>query len=137
MTDHPTPPNYPDPPGPLDPPDRRVCGDRAHLPTRLVLLALRLAPSREGQREDVQRELRCVMEEAHAGAHHGFAMELDGVDTGSVWTRWLAGEEPGDVVVLADCNAARADGMDACGEFAGHPGAHSWELDDPWRATRA
>jgi hypothetical protein len=130
MTDHPTAPTS------HNPPKRPACGSRAYLPTVLVPLAVGLAPAGSGEPADVQRQLRCVLEEHHEGPHYGFVLDLEGIGTGAVWTRWRTEEEPGAVFVLADCDLGSPDGMDACEEFAGHPGGHTWQLADPWRDAR-
>lgn len=112
----------------------RVCGARTYLPGRLVPMALKLARTTagDGDPNDVQRMLRCPLTQHHDGPHHGFVMDLDGVDTGSVWTPWRTGDEPALVMVLGDCPGRSQDGTRACEEFAGHPGAHTWQLPDPW-----
>jgi hypothetical protein len=59
-------------------------------------------------------------------------LQLDGIDTGAVWTSWT--ERPTAVEVRADCGAvsAREHGSQPCCEFDGHPGAHTYDTYDPW-----
>jgi hypothetical protein len=118
------------------PVNRPPCGALAYLGGALVPLALEVAGGEPHTADDVLRHLRCELERGHEGPHHGLVLNLDGVETGSVWTRWGAGISPQDVVVLADCDGASEDGMEACAEYAGHPGGHTWELDGSWRAAR-
>ncbi|HEY5833459.1 hypothetical protein [Streptomyces sp.] len=107
-----------------------VCGARAYLPEALVPLALRLETRADRATErDVERHLRCTLESHEAGPHWELVMDLDGPDTGSVWTYWADGSAPESVVVLPDCPGA--DGQ-PCTEYARHPGGHSPELHDPW-----
>jgi hypothetical protein len=115
---------------------RPVCGERAFLRAALADVARQFgsgpAPAREPV--DVQRHLRCTLEDHATADHHAFVMELDGIDTGSVWARWARGHQPATVLVLPDCPATSCDqAQEPCCEFAGHPGGHTWELDDPWR----
>ncbi|MEW2547786.1 hypothetical protein AB0910_18780 [Streptomyces sp. NPDC047002] len=110
-----------------------LCGATARLPERLALAALRLAPEPYGEPEDarLERDLWCTREAHGADEHHALVRELDGVRTGAVWTRWRDGGRPRTVTVLPDCPAVmtRTDGgSEACAEFLGHPGGHSWEL---------
>lgn len=114
-----------------------TCGNMAYLPTALVPLALAAHAEGTYGREDVQRQLRCGLEKHHDGAHHGFVMELAGADSGSVWTRWVTDAAPEAVVVLPDCDGRTEDGKDVCEEFAGHPGRHTWQLEDPWHNALA
>ncbi|WP_052397684.1 hypothetical protein [Streptomyces sp. NRRL F-5123] len=81
--------------------------------------------------EDVERDLRCTLDAHALGDHHAFVLEVPGRDTGAVWTRWTRGHAPAVVLVLPDCPAA-----EPCCEFAGHPGAHTWQfLPAPFTPT--
>jgi anti-sigma regulatory factor (Ser/Thr protein kinase) len=113
----------------LPAPVRPACGERAYLPERLVPAALSAGPGAEPV--DVERELRCPLEAHTTGDHHAFVRELSGPDTGAVWTRWTRGHLPSAVLVLPDCPAVRThdSSYEPCAEFAGHPGAHSWQLN--------
>ncbi len=117
-----------------------ICGERAVLPARLVEAARVLAVPSTVQPYEIQAEPVCTLEEHVVGAHWGFVRDLDGPNTGSVWTPWTAGRGPDAVVVLPDCAAVSGD-AEPCGEFAAHPGAHSWELrdrpEDPPKVQRA
>lgn len=109
-----------------------VCGQRALLPRHLISAALAFATCGSASPRDVEKKLRCPLE-THVGEHHGFVMHLDGVDTGSVWTSWTDGQLPEIVTVRDDCDAvsSRERGRQSCCEFAGHPGAHTYDVDDP------
>lgn len=114
---------------------RPMCGERVLLPSRLVEDALAVEPAASAGTDDVERDLRCTLE-AHAdGDHYGFVREPAGAGPGGVWTRWESGQQPGAILVLPDCEAAGPPetGREACGEFAGHPGGHTWELAERWR----
>jgi len=109
---------------------RLICGARTALPAQLVVDALALAGPGNARLDEVQAELLCTLEEHTVGAHWGFVMDLDLPDTGSVWTPWTGGFGPSAVVVLPDCPAVSTGTRERCGEFAAHPGAHSWEVGD-------
>lgn len=114
--------------------DRPVCGERASLPTGLVHTAWKFAPD-IATAGDIQRELRCTLEQHTGGDHHAFVMHLAGTDSGSVWTRWTRGNDPATVLVLLDCDAVSpGPGFEPCCEFASHSGGHTWQVADPWRA---
>ncbi|MFJ2957071.1 hypothetical protein [Streptomyces sp. NPDC087270] len=82
-------------------------------------------------REDVFATLVCTIE-AHGGpVHYGAALNLRGPDAGTVWALWREGETARAAIEIPDCPAVRAEDDDACSEFAGHPGGHSWTLGDP------
>ncbi|WP_188281633.1 hypothetical protein [Streptomyces sp. CBMA29] len=114
---------------------RPVCGERTYLSAELADRA-RDFPSRRGaaEPEDVQRQLRCTLESHDSGDHHAFVMELDGPESGSLWTRWIRGHHPTAVFALPDCQAVgpAPDSVPCC-EYADHPGAHTWQVTDPWR----
>lgn len=112
---------------------RPVCGERSHLPEHLVRAALGHGTC-DGEPADVERQLRCTLEAHTTGDHHAFVTELAGATTGAVWTRWIRGHLPTAVVVLADCPAVSTHGSrEPCADFAGHAGAHSWQLADATR----
>lgn len=118
-------------------PSRRVpvCGVQTTLPPDLVPVTLAFDRAAGARPEDVEVNLRCVLQ-AHAdGEHHGFVMELDGIDSGAVWATWTD-EPPTAVEVRADCRAVSPPerGSQPCCEFAGHPGAHTFDTDDSWAA---
>jgi anti-sigma regulatory factor (Ser/Thr protein kinase) len=109
---------------------RQVCGERTYLPARLVTAALEEGVCSGAEPDDVERQLRCTLEAHTTGDHHAFVRELAGPATGAVWTRWTRGHLPTAVVVLADCPAVDTYGasQEGCADFAGHAGAHSWQL---------
>ncbi|MFI0721720.1 hypothetical protein [Streptomyces sp. NPDC021224] len=105
------------------------CGERAALPAELAGAAQRLAPPGSAGPEDVERELRCVLEAHALGDHHAFVLELP--RDGAVWTAWTRGRPPQGVTVRADCpGVGPLPAREPCGEFAGHPGAHTWGVGD-------
>lgn len=107
-----------------------VCGAREYLPAALVPAAIALEKQvGEATETDVERHVRCTIQEHEDGLHTAFVMDLDGVHTGSVWTSWATGEQPAAVFVMADCDGA--DG-EPCREFRRHPGGHSHQIHDPW-----
>ena len=108
-----------------------VCGARAYLPGRLVPQAVALAAPGTAEAGDVQRHVRCTLQAHAGGLHAGFVMQLDGVDTGSVWTHWTRGTLPAAVVVHPDCPATHPPTREPCCEYAGHPGGHTYEITDP------
>ncbi|MFI0937407.1 hypothetical protein [Streptomyces sp. NPDC021020] len=81
----------------------------------------------------MERKLRCPLGAHATGDHHAFVLHLDGCDTGSVWTSWAEGQLPQALEVRDDCCAVspRARGSEPCCEFAGHPGGHTFDIDDP------
>jgi hypothetical protein len=109
-----------------------VCGARARLPLHLTPSALSSADPGSATIADVEVDLHCSLEAHSTGDHHAFVMHIDGPDTGSVWTSWPDGRLPTQVEVRGDCEAVSPPerGREACCEFAGHPGAHSFDVDD-------
>jgi anti-sigma regulatory factor (Ser/Thr protein kinase) len=105
-----------------------VCGERAKLPDALAREALTLGAGAEPA--DVECEVRCALESHPVGDHMAFVRELG--RTGAVWTRWSRGNPPYELLALPDCTATGPD-HEPCGEYAGHPGAHTWQLTDDWR----
>ncbi|MBY8889337.1 hypothetical protein K7472_31510 [Streptomyces sp. PTM05] len=81
--------------------------------------------------DDVGRLLTCTLQAHRGPVHHGVVLNLHGPDADTIWTAWRDDTEPYLALLLPDCPVATADGGEACSEFAGHPGAHSWELADP------
>lgn len=110
-----------------------VCGQRALLPRHLTPLALSFAAPGTAGPEDVERRLRCALEAHPAGDHHALVLDLHGRDTGAVWTSWADEHQPQALDVRADCTAVSPPphGQEPCCEFAAHPGAHSFDVDDP------
>jgi hypothetical protein len=115
----------------------QICGERMTLPAELAAAALAYGDSTDTESGDVERELRCSLEAHTTGDHFAFVRELDGADTGSLWTSWARGHRPAGVVVLGDCNAADAQTGEPCCEFAEHPGGHTFDVADPWSADSA
>jgi hypothetical protein len=114
--------------------ERSVCGASAFLPGALVpdVLALETSTERPAVPGDVQRHLRCTLERHAPGSdHYALLMELDGPDTGSVWTTWPSSgqAEQWPLLVLPDCPGADDQ---PCNEFAEHSGGHTHEVHDPW-----
>ncbi|MYS22825.1 hypothetical protein GA0115240_144882 [Streptomyces sp. DvalAA-14] len=115
----------------------RICGERVGLPAELAAAALSYEDSADTESGDVERELRCSLEAHTTGDHFAFVRELDGADTGSLWTSWVRGHRPADVMILGDCNAADARTGEACCEFTEHQGMHTFDLIDPWSVDSA
>ncbi|WP_225848209.1 hypothetical protein [Streptomyces sp. HPF1205] len=60
-------------------------------------------------------------------------MDVGSTGSGAVWANWIRGHQPSAVVVLLDCDVTSlAPGREPCCEFAGHPGAHSFDITDPF-----
>ncbi len=115
-----------------------ACGRQTLVPSRLVEVALGMAnataPAWDGLvyvAEDAVARLVCTLQAHRGRVHHGVVLNLRGPGTGTVWAAWRDGVEPCLALLLPDCPVATADGGEACSEFAGHPGGHSWELADP------
>ena len=110
-----------------------VCGERSYLPTFLGPAALAFAPPGTSSTLDVDRDLRCVLQAHTTGDHYAFVMQIDGHDSGVVWTSWNGEHQPVSLEVRPDCPATnpRPDGGDCC-QYNDHPGGHSFELTDPW-----
>lgn len=107
-----------------------VCGQRALLPRRLVPEALSYVALGSAEEGDVERKLRCPLAAHSTGEHH--ALVLDGPGASAVWTRWAENEVPKEVEARDDCPAVSSDKrLQPCCEFAGHPGAHTFDVDDP------
>jgi hypothetical protein len=111
-----------------------ICGRRVPTPSALVTAALTVANAaalEPYERGDVQPDLVCAIDHAGPAEHRAVVLGLRGVQAGSLWTAWNDGSEPHALVELPDCAAVRHG--EACSEFEGHPGGHSWELADPPR----
>ncbi|BBA98472.1 hypothetical protein RVR_4663 [Actinacidiphila reveromycinica] len=115
-----------------------TCGQRTFVPPGLVTAVLGVAnsvpPAWDGlvySPDDVGRLLVCTLQAHRGRVHHGVVLNLRGPDAGTVWAAWRDGAEPYLAILLPDCPGATADGGEGCSEFAGHPGAHGWELADP------
>lgn len=79
-------------------------------------------------------ELRCSLE-LHTGPHMDVLHE--GPDPGSaIWARWAGADGAADVVLLLpDCPVG--GGGEGCGQYASHPGRHTWQVEDPAPASRS
>jgi hypothetical protein len=115
-----------------------TCGRRSFVPPGLVTAALGVAnsvpPAWDGlvhRSDDIGKLLTCTLQAHRGPVHHGVVLNLRGPDAGTVWVAWRDGAEPYLALLLPDCPVTTADGGEGCSEFAGHPGAHSWELADP------
>lgn len=110
-----------------------VCGVEAPLAPDLVNVAVAFAGPADAQPEEVEVNLRCVLQAHAAGEHHAFVMQLDSPDAGAVWASWTE-EPPTAVEVRPDCPAVSppGHGSEPCCEFAGHHGAHTYDTYDPW-----
>lgn len=111
-----------------------ICGRRVPTPAALVTEALTMANTTAPEayeRGDVQPDLVCTIDHAASAEHRAVVLGLRGVHAGSLWTAWNDGTEPHALVELPDCPAVGHG--EACSEFEGHPGGHSWELADPPR----
>lgn len=109
-----------------------ICGRRTFAPLQLVTTVVDLANTEAPGGyvpDDVYGVLVCTLQMHRGPLHHGVALELHGPEAGTVWAVWRDSVEPCLALVIPDC-PARSDG-DACSEFTGHPGAHSWDLADP------
>ncbi|MFI0722077.1 hypothetical protein [Streptomyces sp. NPDC021224] len=78
-------------------------------------------------------DLRCALQTHVGGEHHAFVLQLDGPEGGAVWTSWTD-SPPARVEVRGDCQAVSPPerGSQPCCEFAGHPGAHTYDAYDTW-----
>lgn len=112
---------------------RFICGRRALVPQALVATVLKLANAENAPYlyvpTDVSATLLCSIQTHRGPVHYGAALNLRGPEAGTVWALWRDGVEPSAGLVIPDCPARRHG--DACSEFSGHPGAHSWDLADP------
>ena len=105
-----------------------ICDVRVRLPLELARTALAWAQKSTYDPTEIQ-DLRCTLE-AHTAGHH-YAHVIDMAATTAGWTRWPQGAGPEALLVLPDCPATGPD-KDACSEYEGHPGGHTWQVDDPW-----
>lgn len=106
-----------------------MCEARAHLPEDMARRALGFeSPQNTPPRlEDVERVLRCTLQEhGSADRHHALVLELEGIDSGTVWARWTDADQA-ELIRLPACPG---EGARPCNEFAGHPGGHSFEVHD-------
>jgi hypothetical protein len=111
-----------------------ICGRRVPTPSALVTAALITANTTAPatyDHEDVQQDLVCAIDHAGSAEHRAVVLSLRGAQAGPLWTAWNDGTEPHALVELPDCPAVRHG--EACSEYEGHPGGHSWELVDPPR----
>lgn len=116
-----------------------ICGERTYLPSALLALTDEFAVP-DGKSADAQQDLRCCLEEHDEidHDHYAYVMDLDDPDSGSVWTSWVRGELPAELLVLEDCPAVSSgdSGREPCCEFREHPGRHTWEIADPRSGRR-
>ncbi|MFC4035822.1 hypothetical protein ACFO3J_30770 [Streptomyces polygonati] len=77
---------------------------------------------------DVERDLRCHLQVHSDGEHFALVLDLDGLATGAIWTRWADGTPAAALDVRPDCSFIDPASHDACCEFAFHPGAHTHQL---------
>lgn len=113
---------------------RLICGRRIATSSVLVTEALTMANTAAPEaceHEDVQQDIVRAIDHAAPAEHRAVVLGLRGVQAGSLRTAWNDGTEPRALVDLRDCPAVRHG--EACGEFEGHPGGHSWELVDAFR----
>lgn len=110
-----------------------VCGEETVLPPALVPVAVSFAGQGCARPEDVEVGLRCFLQAHVGGEHHAFVLQLDGTEGGAVWTSW-SDAPPVELEVRADCEAVSPSehGAQPCCEFAGHPGAHTYDAYDRW-----
>ncbi|MEW1863831.1 hypothetical protein OG896_18480 [Streptomyces sp. NBC_00669] len=118
---------------------RFICGRRTLVPDELVRTVLSLVKADDVYaytREDMFATLVCTIEVHRGPIHYGAALNLRGPEAGTLWALWRDGGTPSAVIEIPDCPAGRE--VDSpCSEFEGHPGGHSWELDDPPRIATA
>jgi len=116
-------------------PDRPpICDTRVRLPLELARTALAWAQKPACEIAEI-RDLRCTLE-AHIDGDH-YAHVIDMAATTAGWTRWpQSGGGPEILLVLPDCPATGPD-KDACSEYEGHPGGHTWQVDDPWNPLQS
>jgi hypothetical protein len=109
-----------------------ICGQTTRLPEHLVQEALRLAgPHGTPDEADVERDLRCHLKVHDSEYHFALVLDLAGVATGAVWTRWADDDSPAALNTLADCSYIDPESREPCSEFANHPGAHTHQLTAP------
>ncbi|MFI1096248.1 ATP-binding protein [Streptomyces sp. NPDC020917] len=121
-----------------------VCDAGRTLPDHLMAVAGAFDPTDTTEPEDVEHDLRCVLQAHTAGDHHAHVLHLDGHDSGAVWARWdhssggNSDDAPITLTVLPDCRVRAPEPLDeTCSQYAGHPGGHCYELTNPWRPTTA
>lgn len=103
-----------------------ACHAGAVLSDDLIAQALTLGGV-QATLEDLVKSPFCYLEGGHTGLHHGFVMELN---RRGVWVAWSTATRP-VLKKLSNCPAETQDGMDACGGFLGHRGAHGWQIHGP------
>lgn len=113
-------------------PLRHVCNETASVPEKFVGRVLDLVPGGGYTASDVEREVRCTMEEHAMPLHFGLVLELRDPKASAVWLVWDSRDMVFSLQVSGDCLAAAPHGSAICTEFKAHPGGHTWELtDDP------
>lgn len=110
-------------------PDRPpICDARVRLPLQLARTAQLWAQKPTCDPAEIQ-ELRCTLEAHAASDHYAHVVEMTATTGG--WARWPDGGSPEVLLVLSDCPATGPN-KDACSEYEGHPGGHTWQVADPW-----
>lgn len=110
-----------------------VCGERMTLTEALVPIVMGLAVPGTVEQFDVERDLRCALQAHITGEHWACAMEIPGTRRRTVWGIWSNSEGPLKIFKFSDCSVRQASGhREFCNQFARHPGAHSYELADPY-----
>jgi len=107
-----------------------ICGEPATLPTHLVLRALRYAHRTDIGPDDI-RDVRCTLQ-AHPVSDRHYAFIVETAPTTAAWTCWAHDATPHVVLVLPDCPVTHPEEDRVCSEYEGHPGGHTWQVEDPW-----
>ncbi|MFD4020649.1 hypothetical protein [Streptomyces sindenensis] len=75
---------------------------------------------------DMAEPVLCALEDHPArDAHHGIIRYLDLRSPGEIWATWHTGDGAHEIEHRADCPEGD------CTTYAGHPGAHSWQVSRP------
>ncbi len=107
---------------------RRECGRHTFINATLAQQILQLAT--EAEASDVSRTPRCTLEGHLNDTHRALVMQLDRGTDGAAWVQW-DNEPPNVVAILPDCDNFNPQGSACCCLFHGHPGGHTWELEEP------
>ncbi|HEY5834514.1 hypothetical protein [Streptomyces sp.] len=97
--------------------------------------AVAYAPAAAAEPQDGERHVSRTPEARRTGDRHALVLELPGPDAGdALWTHWTRGHHPTTLYALPDCPSTDRATREPCCGYAGHPGVHSYELNDPWSA---